>query len=117
MFDRLSHKMTARSAALLLTIDNRLDRILQGWLLVAGLLSAARIALTPHPQGLPVFSTWASYMLLVVAPFASTLLALRWFRDGDRQSQPVTRLARVGSWRSVARSEAERNSLYGASGI
>jgi hypothetical protein len=117
MFEQVSQKMKARSAALLLTIDIRLDRILQAWLLVAGLLSAARIVLSPHPDGSPVFSTWISYMLLVVAPFASTLLALRWFRAGDRQAQPVTRMARVGSWRSVTRAEAKRQPLYGASGI
>ena len=31
MFDQLSHKMTARSATLLVAIDNRLDRILKYW--------------------------------------------------------------------------------------
>ena len=117
MFDQLSHKMKARSAALLVTIDNRLDRILQGWLLVAGFASAARIALSPHPAGAPALSTFASYMLLVVAPFASTLLALRWFRDGELQPQPTTRLAQFGRWRPVNRAEAERHSLYGTSGI
>ena len=50
MFERLNRKMTARSAAVLLTIDNRLDRILQGWLVIFGLLAAARIALTPQPE-------------------------------------------------------------------
>ncbi|MFL6847643.1 MAG: DUF2569 domain-containing protein, partial [Sphingomicrobium sp.] len=117
MFDQLSHHMRTRSAALLLTIDNRLDRILQTWLLVAGLLSAARIALSPHPNGVPVFSTWASYMLLVVAPAASTLLALRWFRDGHRQPQPALRLAQAGRWRPISRHEAERHELYGTTGI
>ncbi len=116
MFDQLSHKMTARSATLLLAIDNRLDRILKYWLLLAGLLSAARIAFTPHPFVAAGFSTFTSYMLLVVAPFASTLLALRWFRDGHRQAQPAIRLARVGSWRPLTRFEAERHSLYGPTG-
>ena len=117
MFNRLSQDMKARSAALLLTIDNRLDRILQVWLLTAGLLSAARIALSPEPSGGPIFATWASYMLLVVAPFASTLLALRWFRDGHLQPQPVIRLAQVGRWRRVTRVEAERHPMHGTSGI
>lgn len=117
MFDQLSHNMRARSAALLLAIDTRLPRILSWWLLSAGLLSAARIALTPHVDGIPAFSTFASYMLLVVAPFASTLLALRWFRDGDRQAQPEFRLARLGRWKSVPRWEAQQHPLYGTSGI
>ena len=117
MFDQLSRNLTARSAALLLTIDTRLHRILKIWLVAAGLLSAARIVLSPYPQGVPAFSTWASYMLLVVAPFASTLLALHWFRDGHRQPQPAIRLSRIGRWRDVSRFEAERHPLYGSSGI
>jgi hypothetical protein len=108
--------MKARSAALLLSIDGGLDRILQCWLLLAGLASAARIALTAPPAG-PGLSTFTSYMLVVVAPFVSTLLALRWFRDGDRQLQPATRLARFGRWRSVGRGEARAHPHYGASGL
>lgn len=117
MFDRLSEKMSARSAALLLTIDNRLDAILKYWLVVAGLASALRIASAPHMLPVVGFSTFASYILVVVAPFASTLLALRWFADGDLQPQPVTRLARVGRWRRVSRGAAQRHPLYGTSGI
>ena len=117
MFDRVSEKMTARSAALLLTLDNRLDRILMWWLLVAGAASIARIALTPHSFAVAEFSTFASYMLLVVAPFASTLLALHWFRDGDGQPQPAVRLARIGRWQPLRAAEAKRHRLYGTSGI
>jgi hypothetical protein len=117
MFDRLSHKMTARSATLLVALDNRLDRILKYWLLFAGLASAARIAFTPQPVPGAAFSTFFSYMLLVVAPFASTLLALYWFRNGHLQQQPEIRLARVGRWQNLSRSEAERHPLYGPSGI
>lgn len=117
MFDRAANRMRARSAALLLTIDNGLDAILKYWLLIAGLMSAARIALTPHPTGLAGLPTFASYGLMVLAPFASTLLALRWFREGHRQQQPATRLARVSRWRAVGRIEALRHPLYGTSGI
>jgi len=117
MFDRLSDRMRSRSAALLLTIDNRLDDILKYWLLIAGLASAARIATASHSVPLASFSTFASYMLLVAAPFASTLLALRWFADGHLQPQPATRLARFGRWISVDRNEAERHPLHGTSGI
>lgn len=117
MYDTFSNKMKSRSAALLLVLDNRLDRILQGWLLVAGLIAAARIAFTPQTAPIASISTVTSYMLIVVAPFASTLLALHWFRDGHLQPQPSTRLALVGRWRSVSRAEAERHHLYGSSGI
>jgi hypothetical protein len=118
MFERISENLTARSAALLLTLENRLDRILQAWLLLAGLASAARIATAPAPHAangiLPIV---APYILLVSAPVASTFLALRWFRDGDRQQQPNIRFARVGRWREVDRIVAKRHPLYGTSGI
>ena len=117
MFDRVSQRMTAKSAALLLTLDNRLDSILKYWLLIAGLASAARIAFTPHPAGGAGVSTFVSYMMLVVAPFASTLLALRWFRNADELAQPSIRLARVAKWRPVTLGEARRHSLYGTTGI
>ena len=118
MLSSIGNHLHARSASLLLSIEGSLDRILQGWLLVAGLASAARIATTP---------TWAAtngvlpvvtpYLILVLAPFASFVLALRWFRDGDRQPQPKTRLAVVGRWQSVTRLEARKDPLYGTTGI
>ena len=117
-FDRVSQALHARSAALLLSLENRLDRILQGWLLVAGLASAARIATTPPWAAthgvLPVITP---YLLLVLAPFASFVLALRWFRDGASQPQPLTRLALAGRWRTVTAAEARRDPLYGTTGI
>jgi hypothetical protein len=109
--------MRARSAALLLTIDTRLGDILKWWLLLAGLAATARISFSPLTVPVASFSTFASYMMLVVAPFASTLLALRWFSDGHLQPQPAIRLARAGGWRSVSRHEAERHPLYGTNGI
>jgi hypothetical protein len=117
MFDQMSHRMRSRSTALLLAIDTRLHGILKYWLLVAGLLAALRIALSSGSAGANALSTFSSYMLVVVAPFVSTLLALRWFRDGHRQGQPLFRLAQLGRWRNVSRIEAERHPLYGTSGI
>jgi hypothetical protein len=118
IFERVSQVLHARSATLLLSLENRLDRIMQGWLLVAGLASAARIATTPPwaaANGLiPVVTP---YLLLILAPFASFVLALRWFREGHAQAQPATRLAIVGRWRSVTAAEARRNPLYGTTGI
>jgi hypothetical protein len=117
MFESFSQRMTARSTALLLALDNRLARILQVWLLLAGLTAAARIALTPQPVPDAGLSTFASYGLVVVAPFASTLLALHWFRDGHLLPQPAMRLALLGRWRKLSRIEAERHPLYGSSGF
>ena len=117
MFERYSRKMTARSTALLVALDNRLDRILQMWLLIAGLASAARIAAMPHDIPANASSAAMSYMLLVVAPAASTLLALRWFKDGDCQPLPSMRLPVIGKWHQLNLSQARRHRLYGTSGI
>ena len=116
MFGTVKRKMHARSAALLLNLETRLDRILIGWLLVAGFASSIRLML--QPIGGPVsVEGLLPYILLIVAPFASTLLALRWFANGDLQSQPTTRLAVVGRWKVVNRATATSHPLYGASGI
>ena len=118
MFDSISGKISARSAALLITLENRLDRILQTWLLLAGLASMARIATAPAPRtGEGVLPIVAPYVLLVLAPVASTFLALRWFRNGENHPQPQTRLARVGSWTDVSLGEAKRHRLYVPTGI
>lgn len=109
--------MHARSAALLLSIEGRLDRILLCWLLLAGLASAARIATAPIAAGGTDVGTYAPYFLLIVAPVASTVLALRWFADGSAQPQPATRLAVLGRWRNVDRDEARRHPLFGTSGL
>lgn len=117
MFERYSRKLTARSTALLLALDSRLDRILQMWLLIAGLASAARIAAMPHDVPTNPSSAAFSYLLLVIAPAASTLLALRWFKDGHLQPQPSVRLAQVGRWHQLRADQAKRHRLYGTNGI
>ena len=47
MFFELKQRMRAKSAALLLSIETRLDRLMMGWLLFAGLATAIRIATSP----------------------------------------------------------------------
>lgn len=115
MLTAYRNSLETRSAAVLRTLDTRLDRIIIGWLIVAGLASALRLipfAIAPISpvQALP-------YFLLVLAPAASIVLSLRWFAQGDRLPQPRVRLARLGRWTAVAPSEAEEHRLYGASGI
>jgi hypothetical protein len=117
MIDALKQRLHAKSAALLLSLENRLDRIMLAWLALAGLASALRIAASPIPAGMPDFATFAPYLLLVFAPAVSLLLALRWFNNGERMPQPVTRLARLGSWQSLGRDQARRHALYGTTGI
>ena len=116
MLNALQQRGLAKSAALLLSLENRLDRIMQGWLLVAGLATAVRLATSPvhGPIGM---SGLFPYLLLILAPFASMVLALRWFADGESLPQPANRLPMAGRWRTVGRDEARRNPLYGTTGI
>ena len=116
LFTRYQNRLGARAASLLVSLEGRLDRLMQAWLLVAGLACALRIAFSPV-RGSPDLGTIAPYVLLVLAPFASMVLAMRWFDEGDRIAQPNTRLAVVGRWRSVELAEAREHPLYGASGI
>jgi hypothetical protein len=117
MLDQLSARMTRRSAALLASIDRGLDRIVIWWLVLSSLASAARFATAPHSLPIAAASNLGAYALLVLAPAASTILALRWFTDGRLQPQPSTRLARVGRWVTVSPADAQRHPLYGCSGI
>jgi hypothetical protein len=113
---RIGQHLHSKAVAVRLQLENRLDRIMLGWLLLAALACTARIALTPlkEPLGLGVL---LPYILLVCAPVASALLALRWFADGDRQPQPHFRLSILGKWRTIDREDARRHRLYGAGGV
>lgn len=116
MISAVSNRLHAKSAALLLSIESSLPRIMTGWFVAAMLASILRIAVSPLHQA-PEAGTLLPYLLLVTAPLLSMGLALHWFRDGDQLPQPVTRLARLGRWRSVSLDEAQRHPLYGSSGI
>jgi len=113
---RYETRLRGRASGLLLSLEGRLDRIMQGWLLLAGLACAARIATSPFHATIGIGGV-LPLLLLILAPFASMVLALRWFADGDSQPQPRTRLALIGRWRSVGAEEARRHHLYGAGGI
>ena len=117
MMTAVSHNLRARSAALSVALEQRLDGLLKGWLLLAGLASTARIVLSPIGPGHLDLATVAPYYLLVLAPVVSTLLALGWFDPHHRLAQPKTRLAVVGRWRVLDRSEARRHPQYGAQGL
>jgi hypothetical protein len=113
---RIDGRLRAKAAAMLVSIEGGLDRIMMGWLLVAGLATAARIAFSPVKGTIGIEALFP-LLLLVLAPFASMVLSLRWFADGDSQPQPRTRLARLGNWRTIPAEQAQRHSLYGAGGI
>lgn len=109
-------RLQAKSAALLLSLEGGLTRIMTGWFMVAILACAIRIAVSPIKSA-PDLSTFVPYVLLVGAPLVSMALALTWFERGDELPQPTTRLAIVGRWRNVPRAEAQKHPLYGSSGI
>ena len=116
MFTAYRNRLQARSTAILRTLDTRLDRIVIGWLVLAAFASALRVV--PSSFRAPVSAGEVlPYFLLVLAPAASVVLALRWFANADRLPQPQFRLARVGRWKAISRGEAARHELYGASGI
>ena len=117
MIHAFKQRLHAKSAALLLTMESRLERIMLTWLALAAAASALRIALSPSAAGFPDFATFAPYLLLIFAPVASMALALRWFGNADRMAQPATRLAVLGTWRRIAPSDASRHALYGTTGI
>ena len=116
MFSAVTQNLTRRSAAVLTSIEGRLDRIMQMWLLLAGLACAARVAVRPIESQVEV-GTIIPYLLLIIAPFASMVLALRWFANGAAMPQPSLRLARAGRWRDVGAVPAKSQPLYGPSGI
>ena len=106
-----------RSLNVLGILENRLAPIVAGWVALILVACFLRILISPlPPQGLSL-DLVMPYVLLVGAPAASLLLALRWFSDGEAMPQPTYRLARAGRWQDLAPSIARRHPLYGTSGI
>jgi len=116
MLIAITNRLNTRAAALQLSLENRLERIMFGWLLIAGLASAARVSFSGTQAPMDVAGV-APYFLLVLAPFASMVLALRWFANGEDQPQPVFRLAQLGKWRTVSAFEGRSHPLYGTGGL
>ncbi len=108
--------MHARSAVLLATLETRFDRIMACWILFAGLACALRLKSTPLLTH-PTLSLVAPYLLMIVAPVVSALLALRWFRDGDTMARPTTEPGGWLGWTPLSIGEARRHPLYGTTGL
>ncbi|URD60871.1 DUF2569 domain-containing protein [Sphingomonas sp. KRR8] len=117
IWSRLTRRFEVRSAALLVTLETRLDSILMVWLLLSGLGVMARLLTSPPVMGVALPNLLLPYGLLVLAPAASMLLARRWFTETDRQPRPELPLFSVGNWRSVSLERARREPLYGTGGI
>ena len=115
-FMTVKQRLQAKSAALLMSIESRLSRIMTIWFGGALAACALRIAISPI-HAAPDVSTYLPYVLLVGAPLVSMALALTWFDRGETMPQPASRLAIAGNWRSISFDEARRHPLYGSSGI
>ena len=112
----VQHKLHAKSAALLLSLEAGLPRIMTIWFSLAMTACAIRIIASPIKSA-PDLSTFMPYILLVGAPLVSMGLALIWFRSAEDLAQPAYRLAIAGRWRDVGATEARRHRLYGSSGF
>lgn len=117
MIDAAKQRIGAKAITLRKTIEGNLERLIQLWLVAAGLASAARVAFSPVHGPVPALEIFAPYLLLVVAPPLSMILALRWFGTADRQAQPSIRLARIGRWTDVSHGAARTHPLYGVNGF
>ena len=116
---KVADRFSARTQAMIIGIETRLPRLMLWWTIAASLGCGIRVAFAATPiQGLENhIMSLAPYVLVVGAPVASLMLALRWFPKGRTLPQPEIRLARFGRWRTIDPSEARALPLYGASGF
>jgi hypothetical protein len=115
----ISTRFRARSEALVLQLESGLPRMMFLWTIAVSFACGLRVAFAATPVAGDVRSllSLAPYALVVGAPVASLMLALRWFPAGRVHAQPVTRLARFGRWRPIGADEARALPLYGATGL
>jgi hypothetical protein len=117
IFSNYVRGLRTRSVALVGFLERQHQALVLWWLVLVGFASALRILASPGDLNALTPVTFAPYFLLVCAPIASLMLALRWFEKGDEEPQPTIRMAHVGRWRDVSLQEARRHPLYGSSGI
>lgn len=117
MLTQISRRLHARSAMVLNSLEQRLHAIFAGWTMFVLLACATRLAIGPVPLAEAISTSLPTYALLIMAPLASALLALRWWKDGEELPGPTHRLARIGRWREVSLAQARRHPLFGTSGI
>ena len=112
-------KLQSRSIAFVGGLERGHRQLLLWWTIAASLACGIRLSVESFAS-LPLQAQVISglpYVLVVGAPIASFLLALRWFRDGDYMPQPRYRIALYGRWHNLRRHEARQLPLYGVTGI
>jgi hypothetical protein len=112
-------RFRTRTETLVVQLESGLPRLMLAWTIVVSFACGVRVAFsaTPVHGGAGSIGSLLPYFLVVGAPVASLMLALRWFPASRRFVQPATRLARFGRWRPVGAGEARALPLYGATGL
>jgi hypothetical protein len=111
--------LAARSERFVSKIEVALPRLMFFWVIAASFGCGFRIAFSATPT-VDAFSEIANalpYTLIVLAPVATIIFALRQFPANAFQSQPRFRLARFSRWRKVDAVTARSLPLFGAGGF
>jgi Protein of unknown function (DUF2569) len=117
--NRASRELAARSEMLVGKIEVGLPRLMLLWVIAVSFGSGLRVAFATTPSGpaLDKLATALPYVLIVLAPVATILFALRQFPANAFQSQPRIRLARFGHWQPINPIGARTLPLFGAGGF
>ncbi|WP_349023656.1 DUF2569 domain-containing protein [Sphingorhabdus sp.] len=101
------------------SLEHGIGRLIIIWVMVAGALSALRIAFAASPIDGPVvlLQTILPYILVIGAPVAACLIGNALFQRGALFEQPQIRLARYGKWNAVDCLTARQHKLFGPTGI
>jgi hypothetical protein len=114
-----TRSLAARSEMLVSKIEVGLPRLILFWVIAASFGCGFRVAYAATPT-VDAFSRIANalpYTLIVLAPVATIVFALRQFPADAFQSQPQIRFARFGRWRKIDAVSARSLSLFGAGGF
>lgn len=116
---RVVRELAARSEVLVSKIEVGLPRLMLFWVIAVSFACGLRVAFatTATAEALDKLATALPYVLIVLAPVATILFALRQFPANAFQSQPRIRLARFGRWRRADPIAARALPLFGAGGF
>ena len=111
--------LAARSEMLVSKIEVSLPRVMLLWVIAVSFGCGLRVAFAAAPTAevLDQLATALPYVLIVLAPVATILFALRQFPANAFQSQPRFRFARFGQWRRADPIAARTLPLFGAGGF
>lgn len=115
----LADRLHAKSVVLVRQFNVNMDNIVLAWVALVSFACGLCLVAAAKPAGNSVAMLGAAlpYVLVVGAPIASLLLALRWFPAGELLAQPEIRLARFGRWRQLDCVTARAHALYGTTGL